>query len=54
MSDLLVDFCHDARGGIAFDYGLAVMALAAAMVEAIRLMGIDLSSTIDTLTGMLR
>jgi Flp pilus assembly pilin Flp len=54
MSDILVEFYHDARGGIGFQYGLAVMAVAVAVVEAVRLMGIDVGDAIDTLTSTLR
>jgi hypothetical protein len=54
MSDILVDFYHDARGGLGFEYGLAVMVFAAAIVEAVRLMGIDVGGAIDTLTANLR
>jgi hypothetical protein len=54
MSDILVDFYHDARGGIGFQYGLAIMAVAVAVVEAVRLMGLDVGGAVDTLAATLR
>jgi len=54
MSGLLVRFYHDARGGIAIEYALAVIGVAVAIAEAIRSTGFNLSDILDTVTAPLR